>query len=109
MQIVEYKANGSLSIWGDNNFPKLSRRITDFLGVRSRVENCVVSSADNSELTDKLADVVFQFISKANDNVVIAISQCFMKDLSNGREDAESRERLYMQWVDSVKERGASI
>jgi hypothetical protein len=108
-QIAEFKTNGNLSIWNDDNFRKLSRRITDFLGIRSRVENCVVSSADNSELTDKLAETVRQFLPKATDNVILAISQCLMKDLSTGQEESEFRERLYMQWVDSVKERGAKI
>ena len=102
-QIAEFKTNGNLSIWNDDNFRKLSRRITDFLGVRSQVENCVLSSADNSELTDRLAETVRQFLPEATDNVILAISQCLMKDLSTGQEESESRERLYMQWVDSVK------
>ena len=105
-QLAEFKTNGNLSIWGDENLRKLSRRITDLLGVRTRVENCVVSSADNIELTDKLAEIVYQFIPKATYDVVLAISQCLMKDLSIEHNEPEVSERLYMQWVDSVKERG---
>lgn len=105
-QLVEFKANGNLSIWNDANLRKLSRRITELLGVRTRVENCVVSSVDNFELTDKLAAIVYQFIPKATKSVVVAVSQCLMKDLSCGQDESEARERLYMQWVDSVKERG---
>lgn len=108
-QLAEFKTNGNLYIWNDENLRKLSRRITDILGVRKRVENCVVSSADNFELTDKLADIVHHFIPKATENVVFAISQCLMKDLSCGQDESEARERLYMQWVDSVKERGVKI
>lgn len=108
-QLAEFETNGNLSIWNDENLRKLSRRITDLLGVRTRVENCVVSSADNFELTNKLADIVHQFIPKATDNIVFAISQCLMKDLSCGQDESEVRERLYMQWVDSVKERGVKI
>ena len=105
-QIAEFRADGNLSIWRDENFRKLSRRITDFLGVRSHVENCVSNVADNSELTNKLVEVARQFMPKATDSVALAISQCLMKDLSTGHEETESRERLYMQWIASTKERG---
>lgn len=108
-QIAEFKTGGKLSVWNDENFRKLSRRITDFLGVRSRVENCVISSADNSDLTDKLAKIVLQFVPNATDSVVLTVSQCFMKDLSTGQEETKSRERIYMQWVSSVKERSVKI
>ena len=50
-QIIEFKEKGELSIWKDDNFRKLSRRITDILGVRAKVENIVVTAMDNEELT----------------------------------------------------------
>lgn len=105
-QIAEFKVEGKLSIWSDVNFRKLSRLVTELLGVRSRVENYVLSSSENAELTDNLAKIVYQFIPNANEDIVFALSQCLMKDLSLGQEEKETRERLYMQWVDSVKERG---
>lgn len=108
-QIIEFKTNNNLSIWSDENFKKLSRRITDLLGVRSGVENCVVSSSDNIELTEKLSQVVRQLIQKAPESVILAINQCLMKDFSVGKEESELRERIYFQWVTSVKKGGVLI
>ena len=56
---VNYGVNErTLSIWEDENFRKLARRVTDILGVRTRVENCVLSAADDSELTSMLERIV---------------------------------------------------
>jgi DNA helicase HerA-like ATPase/uncharacterized membrane protein YjfL (UPF0719 family) len=108
-QFTKFKADGRPSMWDKTNFQQLSRCITDIFGVRSHVENCIINSSDNSELTAKLAKIVRQFIPDAADSVVLAINQCFMKDFSMGQEEVEFRKRLYMQWVDYVKERCVKI
>jgi len=102
-QIAEFKSSGKLSLWSEDNFRKLSRRLSDLLGVRARVENIVSTVVDNTELTEKLVEVVHSFIPAASTEFVLALSQCFMKDLSMGQDEAETRERIYMQWVDSVR------
>lgn len=101
-QIAEYKETGELAIWKDENFRKLSRRITNILGVRARVENCVVTAADNDELTDLLGRIVRQAAAPASEALTIALSQCFMKDMSSQQEEWETREKIYLNWIQSV-------
>lgn len=104
-QIVEFKENNYLNIWKDENFRKLSRRITDILGVRSRVENSVIRAIDNDELTSMLALIVKNLIESPSESLIIALSQCFMKDMSTQKEECEIREKIYLNWIQSVVER----
>ena len=104
-QIVEFKENNYLNIWKDENFRKLSRRITDILGVRSRVENSVIGAIDNDELTSMLALIVKNLIESPSESLIIALSQCFMKDMSTQKEECEIREKIYLNWIQSVVER----
>ncbi len=108
-QVAEYKADKKLAIWSESEFTKLSRRITEILGVRSQVENMVSTAADNLELTEKLSVVVKRFIPNASKKLTITLSQCFMKDFNFGKDESDVRERIYKQWVDSVKERSATL
>ena len=108
-QIEEYKSEGALDIWKDENFKRLSRRITDILGVRSRVENCVVSVKNNDELSDMLKKIISQNLSEISEERIIALSQCLMKDMSSQEEEKEIREKLYMQWVEFVRKRRMKI
>ena len=103
-QISEYKKEGTLELWKDENFRKLSRRITNILGVRNRVENCVISATNNNELTNMLARIVLDNFPEATIPKILTLSQCFMKDMSSQQDESEIRQRLYMQWVDSVRE-----
>lgn len=104
-QIEEFKCGGKLALWSESEFTKLSRRVTEILGVRQQVENIVSICADNSELTQKLRAVVKQFVPNSSEKLTITLSQCFMKDFNFGKDESEVRERIYKQWVDSVKER----
>lgn len=108
-QLAEYKNTGSLSVWKDENFRRLSRRVIGILGVRNQVENCVVTAADNSELSGMLADIIHQFLPKAPESQVIALSQCMMKDMSVQQEELDVRQQIYWNWVESVKERGMRL
>ena len=56
-QIAEYKENHSLELWSDENFRWLSRRLTDILGVRANIENCVLTASNNAELTNMLRKI----------------------------------------------------
>ncbi|WP_195927227.1 ATP-binding protein [Turicibacter sanguinis] len=108
-QISEYKKEGTLNLWKDENFGKLSRRITNILGVRNRVENCVISATNNNELTNMLVRIVLDNFPEATIPQILTLSQCFMKDMSAQQDESEIRQRLYMQWVDSVRERGMKL
>jgi len=108
-QIAEYRADGKLSIWDEENFIELSQRLADFLGIRTRVENIVLTATDDMELTEKLAEVVKSFVQSPSEQLTFSLSQCFMKDLSIGQDESERREKIYKQWIDTVKERSAKI
>lgn len=105
-QIAEYKEHNSLELWSDENFRWLSRRITDILGVRAKIENCVLTAAGDEELTNTLRKVVLQISPEASKAKIIALSQCFMKDMSTQQDESEIRKKLYVKWVNFIKERG---
>lgn len=102
-QIAEFKANAKLLLWRDDNLGKLSRHLTELLGVRRQVENCVFTSSDNAELTSHLTGIVKRFIPAASEEIIMAIGQCVMKDLGTGQDESDVRKRIYMQWVESIK------
>ena len=108
-QIAEYRTDGKLSIWDEANFMKLSRRLVDFLGIRTRIENIVLTVSDNAELIEKLTGVVKSFVPFPSEQLAFSLSQCFMKDLSMGQDETEKRENIYKQWIDAVKDRSAKI
>ena len=107
--IAQYKKDKKADFWSDRNFKKLSAKITDILGVRSRVENCVLSAADDSELTDMLFKTVHQSFPGAQAKEALALSQCLMKDMSMNEEENEMRKKIYFHWMDSMREGGSTV
>ena len=105
-QIEEYKENNSLDLWSDENFRWLSRRLTDILGIRTKVENCVITASDYNELTNMLRKIILQISPEASKAKIIVLSQCFMKDMSTQKEESEIRQKIYWQWKNYIKESG---
>lgn len=105
-QIDDYKANGKLKLWQEDEFVKLSKYLTEIMGARSKIENAVLNSADNLELTEKLSLIIKSLIPDASEKLTLNINQCFMKDFSMGKDESDVRDNLYKYWVDYVKERG---
>lgn len=101
--IAEYRENGKVDLWEDKNFRRLSNRITDILGVRQRVEKCVINAGSNKELTEDLGKIVNQLLPGAGTEVMLTLSQCFMKDMSVQQDMAELRQKLYEYWFESVR------
>ena len=108
-QIAEYRTDGKLSLWSEENFKKLARRLSALLGVRSRVEKAVITATSNYELTEKLSSVVKSFIPIASEQLMFTLAQCFMKDFSLGVVETEMREKIYKQWIDDVMDRSVKI
>ncbi len=108
-QIDEYKEHHSLEIWKDENFKRLSKRVTDILGVRTKVENCVLTAADYGELTDMLKNIVFQISPEASNKKAIVLSQCFMRDMSMRQDENITRQGIYAKWVEHIKRPEGSI
>ena len=67
-----------------------------------RVENSVVTAIDNDELTDMLNRLVSQVIDAPTEQITIALSQCLMKDMSIQQNELEVREKIYLNWIQSV-------
>lgn len=107
--ITEYRETGHIDLWEDTNFKKLSGKVTDILGVRMKVEKCVLSSYDNKELTDGLRNIVEQIISETTNETVLTLSQCFMKDMSVQYNESETRQKLYRRWFDYIKDGGTLL
>lgn len=80
--------------------------MTDILGVRTKVESCVLTAADDDELTSMLEKIVLQIIPDASKAKIIVLSQCFMKDMSTQPDESKIRQMLYRKWVDHIQERG---
>ncbi len=104
-QIAEYKEHFSLELWNDENFRRLSKRISDILGVRTRIENCVLTANDDEELTNMLRKVVLQISPESSKMKILALSQCFMKDMSLQQDEGEIRRKLYIKWTNYIKGR----
>lgn len=108
-QISEFRNSGNLEIWKDKNLAKLASKIVEIMQVRLLIENIVIDSADYIDLNQKLAKLIYQIIPNAGKSVMVAISQCLMKDFSIGKNESDQRERLYMNWIDSIHEKGGQM
>ena len=53
-----------------------------------------------------LRRIVLQISPEASKAKIIALSQCFMKDMSTQQDESEIRQKLYVKWVNYIKERG---
>lgn len=102
-QIAEYNEHQSLELWSDENFRRLSRRITDILGVRTQVENCVLTAPTDAELTLMLKNIVLQIFPGSSDSKIMVLSQCFMKDMSSQQDSIEHRQMLYKKWTHFIR------
>lgn len=104
-QIAEYKENGSLRIWEDSDFRFLAKRLSDILNVRTRVEHCVLTATSNDELSSMLEHIILQIFPNSSKSKILAISQCFMKDMSVQQGESEIRKKIYTKWVGYIREK----
>lgn len=84
----------------------MSRRLTDILGVRSNVENCVLTASDTNELTNMLKKIVLKISPEASEEKIVTLSQCFMKDMSIQQDENELRQKMYVTWIEHIKKKG---
>ncbi len=106
-QIAEYKEHSFIEYWSDAKFRALSKELTDILGARIKVENCVLTANSNEELTNMLEKIVLQISPEASDSKTLALIQCLMKDMSIQQEENDIRKKLYAKWINYIKKRGA--
>lgn len=99
-QIEQYHTKEYLSYWENENFDKLSQKVVDFLGIRSRVEKVVVSTQSNGELTERLNKLTQEIIPEMQPSVREELNHCIMKDLSLGEDETDIRRNIYYGWVE---------
>lgn len=102
--IAEYRETNTLEIWKEENYLKLSKRLTNMWGMEGRVEHCALSAKDDEELTEMLEKMVYQICPDASPMKTLELSRCFLKNILNGqqkeKEEQERRETIYCKWVD---------
>jgi len=103
--IDEYDADGEVSVWHEEKFGTLAKYIGQSSGLTLKVEEIVAEAAGNDEVTEGISLAIKQKMPGLSDKVVLALTQCLMKDFSTKQEEAETRGRIYKQWVDSAIER----
>ena len=99
-QIEQYHTKEYLSYWEDENFDKLSQKVVDLLGIRSRAEKAVVTAQSNDELTERLNKLTQEIIPELQPSVREELNHCIMKDLSLGDDETDMRRNIYRSWVE---------
>ena len=102
--IEEYREYGHLMIWDNSQFNNLATNLNSLLNTRNTVLKYILSSVDNLDITEKLNNLSSMFISLASKNVILTLSQCFMKDSINQHDETENLKKIYMAWIDNVNE-----
>ena len=104
-QIEEYKEIGTLKLWTEEKFSTLSAKLTDILGVRKRIEECILKSRDFDELDIVLFRMIQELIPEVERDEMLEIGHCLMKDMSIQKESADVREKVYKEWVENKRRR----
>lgn len=105
-QIGEYRDEGMLDLWSDDNFKRLSRWLTGLLNIRSQVERCVITARSNGELTEKLESIIREAVPGIDEDVILTLCHCSLRDMSTIPGSAEARERIYRSWYEATVEGG---
>lgn len=105
-QIGEYRDEGILDLWSDDNFKRLSRWLTGLLDIRSQVERCVITARSNGELTEKLESIIREAVPGIDEDVILTLCHCSLRDMSTVPGCAEARERIYRSWYEATVEGG---
>ncbi len=101
----EYQSSETISLWNDNNTNELSRKITDILGMRIRIENIVLNANDFKELSTELSKLTNEIIPDTSNEIKEAIAECLMKDMSMQKDEHNIREGIYNEWHRQIADR----
>ena len=103
--LEEYQSSETISLWNDNNTNELSRKITDILGMRIRIENIVLNANDFQELSTELSKLTNEIIPDTSNEIKEAIAECLMKDMSMQKDEHNIREGIYNEWHRQIADR----
>lgn len=98
--IEEYRKTGEISLWKDGSFKTLSRLVTEIVSAKSEVERLASSLSSFEELTLKLYELVEYKIQGVPQELMLAASQCLMRDYSFAN---DVRKRIYNAWFQTIK------
>lgn len=99
-QLEEYRETGTLKLWEDEKFSKLAVRVADILGIRKRIEECVLRARDYEELDDKLLQTIQEVLPKAAKDEMLELEHCLMKDMRIQQDSSETCRSIYKAWVE---------
>lgn len=102
--IEDYKEEEQLDIWNRTQFNTLSRIVTNVLDLRNKVEQKIQIASDFEDLTELLEQIIIQKVPTIDQEVILELSHCLMKDMSRQNTDnPEKRQKIYEGWVDFCK------
>lgn len=99
--IADFKENGCVEC----SFSLLAHTITRILNTREKVKEFVLCANDYQELTSKLDDLILGIFPNASADKRLALSHCFMKDMSTQSGEDDTRKAIYATWVKHIRER----
>lgn len=101
--LKEYRANGEIEIWNDNNYIKLSKLVADIISGREEILYLTKTFKDHEALTKQLEELVYSKIGNIqeySENFLLTIYQCLMRDYSL---ISEKSRQDYLNWFQSSK------
>ena len=101
--IREFVKTGHLKLWADERFGELSNLVVELLDCRASIAGKIQNSLDFDELTDAFREIISKNVFDASNDLVLAISQCFMKDYTTAYPE---RIEIYAAWRESVLQKG---
>ena len=97
--VNEYKTTGRLEIWENDNFPQLSKSITELLGVGRKVNEIAAKATSFDELNILLANLIRNIVD-IPDFMDLSVRQALMR---NYAEAGTSQLKIYNAWLQDIK------
>ena len=97
--IKEYKSTGKLEIWKNDNFPFLSKTISDLLGVNRKVTDIAAKATSFDELNKLLSNLLKNKVG-VPDFMDLSMRQVLMR---NYAEAGTSQLKIYNAWLQDIK------
>lgn len=98
-QINEYSTTDKLKIWEDENFPSLSKIVTNLLGVGKNVVDIAAKASSFDDLNVMLSKLIKEIVD-IPDYMDLSIRQALMR---NYAEAGESQLQVYNAWRKDIK------
>ena len=95
-------------IKGENAFYKWTAGVLGEYPISAEQFNTVsnlmaFTAIDDNELTDMLWKIVRELVDDPSEFLMIALSQCFMKDMSIQKNESETRQKIYTKWYNFIQ------